>query len=231
MNARNQYSLTGSAPEMYERNMVPAIFAPFAKGLLEFANLLAGEYVLEVAHGTGIVARLAWPQVAPSGHVVGLDVNAAMLEVARSASEEVGAPIAWQEGDIAWLPMADGAFDVSLCRHGLQYFPDRHAALTEMHRMLRASGRLVLSVWRPCPVQPRACRLCGRLGASRQCGSSGNAAGAVCAVRPGRNPGLSGWCGLSRDRDAIGRTRGTVSFSRSDGPHHDGRHAACHSDG
>ena len=81
MNARNQYSLTGSAPEMYERNMVPAIFAPFAKGLLEFANLLAGEHVLDVACGTGIVARLAWPQVAPSGHVVGLDVNAAMLEV------------------------------------------------------------------------------------------------------------------------------------------------------
>ena len=48
MNARNQYSLTGSAPEMYERNMVPAIFAPFAKGLLEFANLLArrGVWVL-----------------------------------------------------------------------------------------------------------------------------------------------------------------------------------------
>lgn len=78
--------------------------------------------------------------------MVGLDVNAAMLEVARSASEEVGAPIAWQEGDIASLPMADGAFDVVLCQHGLQYFPNRHGALTEMHRMLRASGRLVLSV-------------------------------------------------------------------------------------
>ena len=51
MNARDQYSLTGSAPEMYERNMVPAIFAPFAKGLLEFANLLAGEHVLDVACG------------------------------------------------------------------------------------------------------------------------------------------------------------------------------------
>jgi SAM-dependent methyltransferase len=86
--------------------------------------------------------------------VVGLDVNAAMLEVARSASEEVGAPIAWQEGDIASLPMADGAFDVVLCQHGLQYFPNRHAALTEMHRMLRASGRLVLSVWRLVQYNP-----------------------------------------------------------------------------
>lgn len=86
--------------------------------------------------------------------MVGLDVNAAMLEVARSASEEVGAPIAWQEGDIASLPMADGAFDVVLCQHGLQYFPNRHAALTEMHRMLRASGRLVLSVWRLVQYNP-----------------------------------------------------------------------------
>jgi len=103
MNARNQYSLTGSAPEMYERNMVPAIFAPFAKGLLAFANILADEHVLDVACGTGIVARLAWPQVAPSGRVVGVDVN---------------------------------------------------AALTEMHRMLRASGRLVLSVWRPIQYNP-----------------------------------------------------------------------------
>jgi SAM-dependent methyltransferase len=49
---------------------------------------------------------------------------------------------------MASLPMADGACDVVLCQHGLQYLPNKHAALTEMHRMLRASGRLVLSMWR-----------------------------------------------------------------------------------
>jgi SAM-dependent methyltransferase len=154
MNAHHQYSLTGSAPERYERNMVPAIFEPFAKGLLEFATLQAGEHVLDVACGTGVVARLAWPQVAPSGRVVGLDVNAAMLDIARSASAGEQAPIEWQEGDVASMPLADGAFDVTLCQHGLQYVPDRHAALTEMHRVLRASGRLVLSVWRPVEFNP-----------------------------------------------------------------------------
>jgi len=149
MNAQNQYSLTGSAPERYERNMVPAIFEPFAEGLLEFANLHEGEHVLDVACGTGIVARLAWPQVAPEGRVVGLDVNAAMLDVARSAAEEAGMSIEWQEGDAASMPISDGAFDAVLCQLGLQYFSERHAALMEMHRLLRASGRLVLSVLRP----------------------------------------------------------------------------------
>jgi ubiquinone/menaquinone biosynthesis C-methylase UbiE len=96
MNAQHQYSLAGSAAEVYEQNMVPAIFARFAKGLLEFAQLHTGEHVLDVACGTGIVARLAWPHVAPAGRVVGLDVNAAMLNVARRAAEEAGAPIEWE---------------------------------------------------------------------------------------------------------------------------------------
>jgi ubiquinone/menaquinone biosynthesis C-methylase UbiE len=154
MNVQHQYSLTGSVAEMYEQNMVPAIFARFAKGLLEFAQLHAGEHVLDVACGTGIVARLAWPQVAPSGRVVGLDVNAAMLDVARRAGERARAPIEWQEGDVASLPIADGTFDIVLCQHGLQYFPERHTALTEMHRVLRPSGRLVLSVLRPVQYNP-----------------------------------------------------------------------------
>jgi len=154
MNARDQYLLTGSAPERYEQNMVPAIFEPFAKGLLEVAQLNVGEQVLDVGCGTGIVARLAWSQVAPSGCVVGLDVNAAMLDVARSASARDQARIEWQEGDVASMPFPDGTFDVVLCQHGLQYVSDRHAALTEMHRVLPPSGRLVLSVWRPVQYNP-----------------------------------------------------------------------------
>jgi ubiquinone/menaquinone biosynthesis C-methylase UbiE len=154
MNAQHQYSLTGRVAEMYEQNMVPAIFARFAKGLLEFAQLHAGEHVLDVACGTGIVTRLAWPQVAPLGRVVGLDVNTAMLDVARRAAEATGMSIEWQEGDAASMPLADGAFDVVLCQLGLQYFAERHAALMEMHRVLRASGRLVLSVLRPIEYNP-----------------------------------------------------------------------------
>jgi ubiquinone/menaquinone biosynthesis C-methylase UbiE len=145
----NSYALRGSAAEMYERNMVPAIFEPFARELLEVANLSKGESVLDVACGTGIVARLAWPQVAPMGRVVGLDVNAQMLEVARLASRQQGLDIDWAEGSVSEIPLDAGEFDVVLCQHGLQYFPDRLTALSEMRRVLERRGRLVLSVWRP----------------------------------------------------------------------------------
>ena len=105
----NQYALGGTAAEMYERNMVPAIFEPFAHDLMEFANLKTGEKILDVACGTGVVARLAWPKVRPSGRVVGLDVNSQMLDVARAASQQQAAEIAWVEGNVTEMPFPSGA--------------------------------------------------------------------------------------------------------------------------
>jgi ubiquinone/menaquinone biosynthesis C-methylase UbiE len=150
----SQYALSGTAAEMYERNMVPAIFGPFARDLLEFANLKAGEKILDVACGTGIVARLAWPKVIPSGHVVGLDVNPEMLEVARSRSRQQAANITWAEGNVSNMSFPSNEFDVVLCQHGLQYFPERSAALNQMRRVLSAGGRLIASVWRPISFNP-----------------------------------------------------------------------------
>jgi len=147
--ALNPYTLGGSAAEMYEQNMVPAIFEPFANDLLDFADLKKGESVLDVACGTGVVARLAWSKVAPTGRVAGLDVNTEMLEVARIASRQQGMDINCVEGDVSKMPFDSGAFDVVLCQHGLQYFPDRSAALNDMHRVLSDRGRIVLNVWRP----------------------------------------------------------------------------------
>ncbi len=149
MSNQNQYALTGSAAEMYERNMVSAIFETFACDLLEFAELRDGENVLDVACGTGIVARLAWPGVAPAGGVVGLDVSSAMLEVARDVSSQQAANIRWIEGNVTDMPISDDEFDAVICQHGLQYFPDQPAALLELRRVLRPTGRLILNVWRP----------------------------------------------------------------------------------
>ncbi|MGA8262424.1 MAG: methyltransferase domain-containing protein [Arenicellales bacterium] len=154
MSAANQYHLHGSAPEKYEANMVPALFEPFARGMLEFAGLREGERVVDVACGTGIVSRLAWPEIAPSGRLVSLDLNAGMLEIARKALEERAGSIEYEEGDAVSMPFSDDEFDVAICHHGLQYFPDRSAALKEMHRVLRDAGRLVVSVWRPVEHNP-----------------------------------------------------------------------------
>jgi len=134
-----------SAP--YERVMVPAVFAPWAKDLLDTVALAAGTRVLDVACGTGIVARLAASRVGPTGRVVGLDTNEAMLTVARAQPQPTEAHVEWRQGDATKLPFPDAEFGVVLCQQGLQYMPDRAAALREMRRVLASGGRLGLSVF------------------------------------------------------------------------------------
>jgi SAM-dependent methyltransferase len=137
----------GNAAEAYERQLVPAMFAPWATVLLDLADVRAGEHVLDVACGTGVVTRLAAARVGSGGRVVGLDVNAAMLAVARALPAMGGAPIEWLEASALEVPLPDAAFDVVLCQQGLQQFPDRTAALREMRRVLAPGGRLAASVW------------------------------------------------------------------------------------
>jgi ubiquinone/menaquinone biosynthesis C-methylase UbiE len=135
------------ASEGYERVMVPAVFGPWAKDLLDTAALAPGMRILDVACGTGIVARLAAPQVGSTGRVVGVDSNEAMLAVARAQPQPTGALVEWWQGDATRLPFPDEHFDRVLCQHGLQYVPDRIAALREMRRVLAPDGRLALSVF------------------------------------------------------------------------------------
>ena len=131
--------------ESYERFFVPAMFRPWAEILLRHAAPQPGERMLDVACGTGIVARLAASLVGASGQVVGLDMNPGMLEVARSVPQS-GATVKWQEGNAMALPFPDAAFDGVLCQHGLQFFPDRAGAVREMRRVLAPGGRAVAVV-------------------------------------------------------------------------------------
>jgi ubiquinone/menaquinone biosynthesis C-methylase UbiE len=142
-------SYGGNAPENYERYFVPSIGAPLAKDLIDAASLRPGEAVLDVACGTGIVARIAAHRVGPTGTVAGLDVNAGMLEVARSASDSAGIP--WHEASAEAMPLPDESFDVVACQLGLQFFADKAGALREMHRVLKPGGRLLINVPGPTP--------------------------------------------------------------------------------
>lgn len=137
----------GNAAEVYERHLVPAMFAPWAPRLVEAVDVRPAERVLDVACGTGVVTRLAAERVGGAGRVVGLDLNAAMLAVARSLPPAPGAHIEWCEASALAMPLPDAAFDVVLCQQGLQQFPDRSTALGEMRRVLRSPGRLAASVW------------------------------------------------------------------------------------
>ncbi len=131
--------------ELYEEYLVPGIHARWTPVFLDYAKPRAGGDVLDVACGTGIVARNVAPRVGEQGRVVALDISPDMLAVARALPEPAGAAIEWQEGNAVSLP--DGPFDLVLCQQGLQFFSDRAAAAREMRRVLRPGGRATVSVW------------------------------------------------------------------------------------
>jgi ubiquinone/menaquinone biosynthesis C-methylase UbiE len=139
------WQLEGSAAELYQRYLVPLITSKWAEDLVHRAQLCEDEDVLDVACGTGVVARLAARKVAP-GCVTGLDLNAGMLAVARSVLSE-GAPVSWVEGSALNLPFPSARFDVVLCQLGLQFFPDQPRALRELRRVARERGRVAVSVY------------------------------------------------------------------------------------
>ena len=151
MSQQGQWQVAGSAPEVYERELVPAVFGPWAPILVELAHPRTGERVVDIACGTGLVARIAAARVGPTGAVAGVDLNPGMLSVARSiaaTNSQPGAPIQWHEASADKLSFPDGSFDIVYCQLGLQFFADRAAALREMRRVLGAKGRLALMVWR-----------------------------------------------------------------------------------
>lgn len=139
---------------MYEGYFVPAMFRPWATILLRHASLQPGERVLDVASGTGVVARAAAPLVGAAGQVSAVDISPAMIDLARSLPAPSGAPIDWQRGDAGALPFPDQSFDVTLCQHGVPFFPDRLAAAREMRRVLDAGGRALAIVLRGLELHP-----------------------------------------------------------------------------
>ena len=148
MSEGSGFQVSGNAAELYERYAVPYVLGPWAPGLVELAALQRGDRVLDLACGTGVVARLAAPQVGPAGQVIGMDLNAGMLAVARALPPTSGPAVSWVEGSATAIELPDSSIDVVLCQQGLQFFPQKLEALREMHRVLTPSGRVVLSVWK-----------------------------------------------------------------------------------
>jgi ubiquinone/menaquinone biosynthesis C-methylase UbiE len=145
----------GSVAGTYDEIYVPRIFVPWARLLLQRAALRPGEVVLDIATGPGTVARLAAEQVGPQGRVVGADFSEAMIAIAREKPASASAaPIEYLVSPAAPLAVESGSFDVVTCQQGLQFFPDRPAAIKEMQRALKPGGRVVAAVWREIALQP-----------------------------------------------------------------------------
>lgn len=158
MNESTDWQVPSSGAELYETVFVPAMMAEWAPRGIALANPQPGERVLDIACGTGVLTRLVAKSIGPNGRVVGLDLSSEMLGVARNIplNSSSTAPIEWLEGDAGALPFENETFDVIFCAFGLMSFPDRVAALKEMHRVLMPDGRLGILVWgslSKCPGQ------------------------------------------------------------------------------
>lgn len=116
--------------------------------LLASAALAPGQRVLDVACGTGLVALEAARAVGPVGNVVGVDISDQMVEAARRRAAGQGLTnTGFARMDAETLALPDASFEAVLCALGLMYVPDPLRAISEMWRVVRAGGRVVVAVW------------------------------------------------------------------------------------
>jgi SAM-dependent methyltransferase len=141
------FQLAGPGPVLYEKHLVPRLFAPLAERVVALVGARPGADGLDVACGTGAVAR----RLAAAGvRVTGVDLNADMLTLARSLEPD----LTWVEGDARALPFPAASFDLVTCQQGLQFMPDREAVVRSIHGVLRPGGRVAVAVWRPLHTSP-----------------------------------------------------------------------------
>jgi demethylmenaquinone methyltransferase/2-methoxy-6-polyprenyl-1,4-benzoquinol methylase len=121
--------------------------------LVERSAVRPGERVLDLAGGTGDLARLFARRVAPGGAVVLADINRKMLLQGRDRLLDAGAVVPLLQCDAEALPFPPGSFDCVAIAFGLRNVTHKDRALAEMARVLRPGGRLLVlefsQVWKP----------------------------------------------------------------------------------
>jgi SAM-dependent methyltransferase len=131
------------AASAYEQCFVPALFQQWAPRVVAAARVQPGQRVLDVACGTGVLAREAASRVGSTGLVAGIDPNRGMVTVASRLEPRVQ----WHTGTAEALPFPDASFDAVVSQFGLMFFSDRTRALSEMLRVLAPGGELAVAVW------------------------------------------------------------------------------------
>jgi len=151
MPEKNQFHLSTKAAENYECQSVPAIFTPMAEATLSAISLPRRVHVLDVACGTGAVARAVASRLTEPSKIVGADLNPAMVEIANQSVSNDRHDFEFLIAPADALPFGDETFEIVFCQHGLQFFPDKPASLAEMRRVMQVNGKLIVTCWAAIP--------------------------------------------------------------------------------
>ena len=123
-----------------------ALTTPPAARLVKFAGVRAGQNVLDVACGTGVVSITA---ARIGARVRSIDLTPELLERARENARIANLEIDFREGDAEALPFEDATFDVVLSQFGHMFAPQPEVAINEMLRVLKSGGTIAFSTWPP----------------------------------------------------------------------------------
>jgi SAM-dependent methyltransferase len=144
MAKKNDVTFAGAIPENYDRYLGPLLFVPYARDLANRLPTDAGD-VLELACGTGIFTQILSERLSEASRLVATDISDGMIEIAKKKT--INKKVDWKVVDATSLPFKDNSFDFVVCQFGVMFFPDKDAAAREIHRVLRAGGRLLFNVW------------------------------------------------------------------------------------
>ena len=148
------WQIAGDSPAAYEQYLVPGFFKPWAEKLVQLSSPSPGSTILDVACGTGIVARTVASKAGSNARITGLDINQQMLDKASEMAEKSGLEINWQQGGAGDLPFEDNRFDHLFCQQAMQFFPEPQQVLKEMFRVLKPGGALALNILRSIQHNP-----------------------------------------------------------------------------
>ncbi len=136
-----------TAAEAYESALVPGLFGPWAQTVVAGAGIAPGMTVLDLACGTGVATQYAAQLCSPKGRVIGVDIDAGMVEIAKEAMLRMSIVADFRCAPADELPIDAASIDIALCLQGLQFFPDRSRAFSELHRVVKRGGKVVATTW------------------------------------------------------------------------------------
>ncbi len=150
LNAQQLAYWNGSGAEMWvvRQQQMDNALAPVSRAVLAHAAVKPGEVVLDIGCGTGGTVLALADAVGPSGRVIGLDVSAPMIGLARSRAEG-RANVSLVLGDAAAHPFEPGSADVLFSRFGVMFFGDPVGAFAHMRQAMKPGGRVAMAVWQP----------------------------------------------------------------------------------